>query len=86
MFCCVRFMAKVATVLNLDNSVRTPTARRETVARCREAVGLLDHDSAGTGTVIRPDTVRAYTAEARFRRVDLLPIEHDFWRFYRLMP
>ena len=70
----------------MTTGVRTPTARRENVARCREAVGLLDHDSAGTGTVIRPDTVRTYAAEAGFRRVDLLPIEHDFWRFYRLMP
>ena len=50
------------------------------------AVGNLDEDSAGTGTVIRPDTVRAYAAEAGFGRVDELPIEHDFWRFYRLVP
>jgi SAM-dependent methyltransferase len=50
------------------------------------AVGSLDKDSAGTGTVIRPDTVRAYAAEAGFARVDVLPIEHDFWRFYRLTP
>jgi SAM-dependent methyltransferase len=48
------------------------------------AVGNLDEDSAGTGTVIRPDTVRAYATEAGFARVDVLPIEHDFWRFYRL--
>jgi 2-polyprenyl-3-methyl-5-hydroxy-6-metoxy-1,4-benzoquinol methylase len=50
------------------------------------AVGMLDEDSAGTGTVIRPETVRAYAAEAGFGRVDVLPIEHDFWRFYRLVP
>ena len=50
------------------------------------AVGNLDEDSAGTGTVIRPDTVRAYATEAGFGRVDVLPIEHDFWRFYRLVP
>jgi SAM-dependent methyltransferase len=50
------------------------------------AVGMLDDDSAGTGTVMRPDTVRAYAAEAGFGRVDVLPIEHDFWRFYRLVP
>jgi precorrin-6B methylase 2 len=50
------------------------------------AVGLLDEDSVGTGTVMRPDTVRAYAAEAGFARVDVLPIEHDFWRFYRLVP
>jgi SAM-dependent methyltransferase len=49
-------------------------------------VGLLDIDSAGTGTVIRPATVRAYATEAGFSRVDVLPIEHDFWRFYRLVP
>jgi SAM-dependent methyltransferase len=50
------------------------------------AVGMLDHDSAGTGAVIRTDTVRAYAIEAGFGRVDVLPIEHDFWRFYRLVP
>jgi hypothetical protein len=50
------------------------------------AVGMLDEDSAGTGTAIRPQTVRAYAAEAGFGRVDVLPIEHDFWRFYRLLP
>jgi SAM-dependent methyltransferase len=49
------------------------------------AVGMLDSDSAGTGTVMRPDTVRAYAAEAGFSDVEVLPIEHDFWRFYRLV-
>lgn len=49
-------------------------------------VGMTHTDSAGTGTVIRPDTVRAYAREAGFSRVDVLPIEHDFWRFYRLVP
>jgi 2-polyprenyl-3-methyl-5-hydroxy-6-metoxy-1,4-benzoquinol methylase len=48
------------------------------------AVGLLDDDSAGTGTVIRPDTVRTYAHDAGFTQVDVLSIEHDFWRFYRL--
>jgi 2-polyprenyl-3-methyl-5-hydroxy-6-metoxy-1,4-benzoquinol methylase len=50
------------------------------------AVGLLDGNSAGTGTVIRPETVRTYATEAGFAHVDVLPIEHDFWRFYRLTP
>jgi SAM-dependent methyltransferase len=49
-------------------------------------VGLLDEDSAGTGTAIRADTVRQYAAAAGFTSVDELPIEHDFWRFYRLLP
>jgi hypothetical protein len=50
------------------------------------AVGMMDADSAGTGTVMRPDTVRAYAAEAGFARTEVLPVEHDFWRFYRLVP
>jgi hypothetical protein len=50
------------------------------------AVGLLGSDSAGTGTVIRPDTVRRYATEAGFSRVDVLTIDHDFWRFYYLTP
>jgi SAM-dependent methyltransferase len=50
------------------------------------AVGLLDPDSAGTGTVLRPDTVRAYATDAGFSGVEVLPIDHDFWRFYRLIP
>ena len=49
-------------------------------------VGMLDPDSAGTGTVIRADTVRTYAAEAGFGGVDELPIEHEFWRFYHLHP
>jgi hypothetical protein len=47
---------------------------------------MLDKDSAGTGTVIRSDTVRAYAEEAGFGQVEVLPIEHDLWRFYRLVP
>jgi hypothetical protein len=49
-------------------------------------VGMLDENSAATGTMIRPDTVRAYAKDAGFGQVELLPIEHDFWRFYRLVP
>ena len=42
--------------------------------------------SAATGTVMRPSTLRAYATSAGFGRVDILPIEHDFFRFYRLWP
>jgi hypothetical protein len=45
------------------------------------AVGLLDETSAGTGTMIRSETVRRYVTDAGFSHVDVLPIEHDFWRF-----
>jgi hypothetical protein len=50
------------------------------------AVANLDPNSAATGTVIRPDTVRSYAKAAGFSQVEVLAIEHDFWRFYRLVP
>ncbi len=50
------------------------------------AVALVEPDAAGTGTVIRPDTVRRYAHDAGFTTVTVLPVEHDFWRFYRLDP
>jgi hypothetical protein len=35
---------------------------------------------------MRPDTLRRYAIEAGFRAVELLPLEHPFFRFYRLRP
>lgn len=49
-------------------------------------IGLADAPSAGTGTVMRPTTLRRYALEAGFRGVEVLPIEYGFWRFYRLVP
>jgi 2-polyprenyl-3-methyl-5-hydroxy-6-metoxy-1,4-benzoquinol methylase len=43
-----------------------------------------DHSSAATGTVMRRATFEAYAREAGFGGVSVLPIEHDFLRFYRL--
>ena len=43
-----------------------------------------DHTSAATGTVMRQATFEAYAKEAGFDGVSVLPIEHDFLRFYRL--
>jgi SAM-dependent methyltransferase len=40
--------------------------------------------SAATGTVMRPAMLRGYAEEAGFRSVEVLPIENDFFRFYRL--
>ena len=33
---------------------------------------------------MRVDTVRSYALEAGFDSVEVLPIDNDFWRFYRL--
>jgi SAM-dependent methyltransferase len=49
-------------------------------------VGMTDENAAGTGTVMRTDTLRKYAAEAGFSSVEVLPIEHFFFRFYRLTP
>jgi 2-polyprenyl-3-methyl-5-hydroxy-6-metoxy-1,4-benzoquinol methylase len=48
--------------------------------------GMNQQPSAATGTVMRPDTLRRYAAEAGFRSVEILPVEHDFFRLYRLHP
>ena len=40
----------------------------------------------GTGTVMRPGTLRAYALEAGLPHFEIVPIEHDSWRFYRLRP
>jgi SAM-dependent methyltransferase len=49
-------------------------------------VGRVGERSEATGTVIRPHTVREYAERAGFGRVEVLDIEHDVWRFYRLVP
>lgn len=46
--------------------------------------GMADPPSAGTGAVMRPDTLRRYAREAGFGAVEVLPIENELWRFYRL--
>ena len=51
---------------------------------CCLPVGRSETPSAATGTVMRPDTLRRYATEAGFAEVEVLPIEHDVFRFYRL--
>jgi SAM-dependent methyltransferase len=38
------------------------------------------------GTLIRPDMMRDLANHAGFQDIEILPIEHPFWRFYRLTP
>jgi 2-polyprenyl-3-methyl-5-hydroxy-6-metoxy-1,4-benzoquinol methylase len=49
-------------------------------------VGRVEQPSAETGTAMRESTFRRYAEDAGFREVQIVPIEHDFWRFYRLEP
>jgi hypothetical protein len=43
---------------------------------------MVGENAAGTGTVMRADTVRGYAEQAGFSRFEILPIENDFYRFY----
>lgn len=47
--------------------------------------GMVQQPSAATGTVMRPATLRRFARQAGFADVEVLPIEHDFWRFYGLV-
>lgn len=47
---------------------------------------MAEPGAAGTGTVIRPSTLRAYAEEAGFREAEVLGIRSEFWRFYLLVP
>ncbi|MCA1735331.1 MAG: class I SAM-dependent methyltransferase, partial [Actinobacteria bacterium] len=47
--------------------------------------GMSRQPSAATGTVMRPKTLKSYAKEAGFSGIEVLPIENDLWRFYRLV-
>lgn len=47
-------------------------------------VGMADQPTTGTGTVMRTDTLRQYAQAAGFHKVEVLPIDNFFFRFYRL--
>jgi SAM-dependent methyltransferase len=47
--------------------------------------GMSHPDSSGTGTVIRPATLKRYAESAGFSDVEVLPVDNELWRFYRLL-
>jgi 2-polyprenyl-3-methyl-5-hydroxy-6-metoxy-1,4-benzoquinol methylase len=49
-------------------------------------VGMIGEDATGTGTLMRPDTVRRYATDAGFAACKVLSIDDRFWRFYLLTP
>ena len=53
------------------------------ISHCLPAA-MVDQAADPTGTVLREPTVRDLAGRAGFRSVDVLPIENDFFRFYRL--
>jgi 2-polyprenyl-3-methyl-5-hydroxy-6-metoxy-1,4-benzoquinol methylase len=44
----------------------------------------MQNDGVGTGTVIRPDTMRGYAREAGFSTIETLDVEHPQFLLYRL--
>jgi 2-polyprenyl-3-methyl-5-hydroxy-6-metoxy-1,4-benzoquinol methylase len=47
---------------------------------------MAEQPSAALGTVMRSDTVRELADQAGYARVDVLPVDSDFFRLYRLQP
>jgi 2-polyprenyl-3-methyl-5-hydroxy-6-metoxy-1,4-benzoquinol methylase len=45
-----------------------------------------DPRTAARGAVMRPATLRRYAREAGFTSMEVLPLETQTWRFYRLIP
>ncbi|MFC5728077.1 MULTISPECIES: SAM-dependent methyltransferase [Nocardioides] len=48
--------------------------------------GRVEPDSEAVGTVMRTDRFRGIARDAGWSDVEVLPIDHPFWRFYRLLP
>ncbi len=55
------------------------------VVACLPAV-MGDPDTAATGAVMRPGTLRRYALQAGFRDLEVLPVNAGMLRFYRLTP
>lgn len=46
--------------------------------------GMAQQPSAGTGAVMRPETLKKYADKAGFTRVDIVPVNCENFHFYRL--
>lgn len=53
---------------------------------CCLPTAMVEEGAAGTGAVMRPDTLEWYARDSGFDSFEILDIEHDFFRFYRLRP
>ncbi len=89
-----RLLAEGGSVVIMDENVAEAfTAPGEMVERFMYAFsplyclqqGLADGPEAH-GTMMRPTDLQRYATAAGFAGFEVLPIQHDFWRFYRLQP
>jgi SAM-dependent methyltransferase len=90
-----RMLAPGGVVLVADEGVAEEfTAPGDDIERLMYGFSVLsclpasreEHPSAATGTPMRPSTLAAYAREAGFASTDVLDVENDIWRFYRLRP
>jgi SAM-dependent methyltransferase len=88
-----RLVRPGGTVLVMDERVaETFTAPGDEVDRlmygysltCCLPDALSSRPSVGTGTVMRPATLDGYARSAGFAGTEILPVDNDFFRFYRL--
>jgi 2-polyprenyl-3-methyl-5-hydroxy-6-metoxy-1,4-benzoquinol methylase len=75
----------------VEDEFTAPAPDRDRYAYAWSVVSCLpaamgDPRTAATGTVMRPSTLRRYATEAGFRDIEILPLETEYWRFYRLIP
>jgi SAM-dependent methyltransferase len=90
-----RLLAPGGTMIVMDERVAEQfTAPGDDIERFMYGFSLLvclpnsmaETPSVGTGTAMRPDTLRRYALDAGFGAMTVLPIEHGSFRFYRLDP
>jgi 2-polyprenyl-3-methyl-5-hydroxy-6-metoxy-1,4-benzoquinol methylase len=72
-----------------DPEPTTPASQREQYLYGWSVISCLPDtmsppDSAATGTVMRPETVRRYATEVGFATIEMLPVGADKWSFYLL--
>jgi len=88
-------LAPGGTVLVVDELVEPEfTAPAPELERYHYAWSILsclpdamgDPETAATGAVMRPSTLRRYASEAGFLQTQVLPIQTDYWSFYLLIP
>ena len=88
-----RLVRPGGTVLEMDDRVaETFTAPGDEIERlmygysltCCLTDSMSSRPSVATGTVMRPATLEGYARAAGFAGIEVLPVDHDFFRFYRL--
>jgi SAM-dependent methyltransferase len=74
----------VADEFKVPASPRERTEYGWSVVSCLPGA-MGDPQTAATGAVMRPSVLRQYALQAGFSEVEVLPIQTDYWRFYRLL-